>query len=328
MYATSTMRSRLDTAGAFVVVGWLLATVLASPMAVFTSVGQHQVNGNATVCSVGASTNERIAQSKLAYGLFTLVIQYCLPTTITVYAYARICLRLRRRRRRGLGGTENVKSRQTHTIFDDIVLTETCRKYQSQPRNQDMQRRADYGDVTANQNVRCTLTDSRQCGAQHWKSQDDNVVDKLELSTVNEYSNKIKGKKDTRINALLAIVTLTFVITWLPWNIVNLLLDIKEISELEYLKSLHQNENIIPWETVYISNHTPSRQSMLSKNTLFTGREYILIHCFSLLCILFATCINPILYGWLNKNFRREFKYIISHLKYISKLFVCTFHYS
>lgn len=74
-----------------------------------------------------------------------------------------------------------------------------------------------------------------------------------------------------RTYALLVAVTVTFILSWLPLNIVNIVADVDH--------------------------------ALLSPS--ITGHALLLPFCH--LMILLSAVVNPLLYGWLNDNFRREF---------------------
>ena len=85
-------------------------------------------------------------------------------------------------------------------------------------------------------------------------------------------STKVKKKEDqkrsTKTNVLLVSIALIFAISWLPWNVLNLYSD------------------------AYMT---------------FDDSTYaILFSCCHMLGMSSA-CSNPMLYGWLNENFRKEF---------------------
>lgn len=296
--------------------GWLVSLVMASPMALFTTVGRHQVNHNSTVCSILAKTSERMALGKFAYGLFTLLVQYCLPITVTVYAYARICMRIQRRKMKRASTSIRYKSTVVEPQMAEVSYTVGRSCYETNAVGSIKYDAAHAREVETVQPDRKSPNFTL-----------DGEIETLHLATVEPKRGKIssnisgrilmnekpKGRmhrNQTRINALLAVITLTFVLSWLPWNILNVFSDFEEIRELNYLRSSHSLQTDL---TVNQVNRTHSiKQSGLKHNSI-TGRVFILLHCSSLLCILCAACINPILYGWLNENFRKEFKHIFSY---------------
>ncbi|CAK9296108.1 unnamed protein product [Gordionus sp. m RMFG-2023] len=108
------------------------------------------------------------------------------------------------------------------------------------------------------------------------------------LCSVNKAYEK-RNQKNRKTNMLLMSIALVFTISWLPLNLFNLLSDMESVSS----STLFQNLNI--------------------------PLIYACCHLFG----MSSACSNPILYGWLNDNFKKEFKLIFS------KLFSCSlFKYS
>jgi neuropeptide Y receptor len=93
-------------------------------------------------------------------------------------------------------------------------------------------------------------------------------------------TNRRKPKDDRRMkrtNSLLVSIGLIFCISWLPLNIFNLVVD-------------------------YWNPFGQDRQSMMI--------WYAVCHMMG----MSSACSNPLLYGWLNDNFRKEFKEILASL--------------
>ena len=74
-----------------------------------------------------------------------------------------------------------------------------------------------------------------------------------------------------RTNILLAMIAIVFALSWMPLNIINIL--------VEFLFQVFRNENID------------------------TNIVFVVCH----ILVLSSACTNPVLYGWLNENFRKEF---------------------
>ena len=74
-----------------------------------------------------------------------------------------------------------------------------------------------------------------------------------------------------RTNILLAMIAIVFALSWMPLNILNILV-----------------EFLFQW----------FRDSNVDTNLLF-----VICH----ILVLSSACTNPVLYGWLNENFRKEF---------------------
>ncbi|KAL3316639.1 Neuropeptide Y receptor [Cichlidogyrus casuarinus] len=99
---------------------------------------------------------------------------------------------------------------------------------------------------------------------------------------------KLNLKRQRRTNLLLACVALTFAISWLPLTVNNLVLDF--------------------WGEAKEGTKMPT--SARRKGLFNESQKITITQCLCLLCVLFSSCANPVLYGWLNNNFREEFKSI------------------
>lgn len=86
--------------------------------------------------------------------------------------------------------------------------------------------------------------------------------------------NVERGRRMRRTNCLLFSIAIIFCISWLPLNIFNLYSDI------------------------YLTDHPVTQTIMVS---------YAVCHMIG----MSSACSNPMLYGWLNENFRKEFKEIL-----------------
>lgn len=82
-----------------------------------------------------------------------------------------------------------------------------------------------------------------------------------------------EAKRKRKTNRLLSLLTIIFVVSWLPLNVFNLLIEVKA----EFALGLHLI--VVP-----------------------------ACHIF----VLCSACLNPLLYGWLNDNFRKEFVRLLS----------------
>lgn len=83
--------------------------------------------------------------------------------------------------------------------------------------------------------------------------------------------NERQERRKRRTNILLAFIASVFAISWFPLNILNILLDVSNGK----LKALEENVSV----------------------------AFVVCH----ILVLSSACTNPVLYGWLNENFRNEF---------------------
>nr|ANO39130.1 NPYR-1 [Schmidtea mediterranea] len=105
---------------------------------------------------------------------------------------------------------------------------------------------------------------------------------KMELLTDKQ---KYDIQRQRRANILLLSITIVFAISWLPLNLINMIMDL-------YL--------------------------MYNESTV--GPMSLRIQSICLLMVLTSACTNPILYGWLNDNFRHEFKRFFQNFHYKSEV--------
>lgn len=86
--------------------------------------------------------------------------------------------------------------------------------------------------------------------------------------------NERRSRRKRKTNMLLAGIALVFALSWLPLNVFNLLIDFKG----EYF---------------------------------IVRMDIKLVYAISHMLVLCSGCFNPVLYGWLNDNFRTEFVKIL-----------------
>lgn len=100
------------------------------------------------------------------------------------------------------------------------------------------------------------------------------MVNQQPLSSVNSPFQKRKSareaKRKRKTNLLLMMIAVVFAASWMPLNIFNIIADFKP----EILTAIDKQNLVFP-----------------------------ICH----LLVLSSACTNPVLYGWLNENFRREF---------------------
>ncbi|XP_025835762.1 neuropeptide F receptor-like, partial [Agrilus planipennis] len=90
----------------------------------------------------------------------------------------------------------------------------------------------------------------------------------------NSTRRQLRGRKLQRTNILLVSIAVIFCISWLPLNMFNLIADL--------------------WDSVD-----------------FTSQEMMIVYAVCHMMGMSSACSNPVLYGWLNDNFWKEFKDIL-----------------
>lgn len=100
--------------------------------------------------------------------------------------------------------------------------------------------------------------------------------------------NEREAKRKRKTNILLVTIAAVFVCSWMPLNVFNIMADFN----LAYLKTIDRKGLVFP-----------------------------ICH----LLVLSSACTNPVLYGWLNDNFRREFVSVLCSpcCKSLRKIFCC-----
>ncbi|CAH8455311.1 unnamed protein product [Schistosoma guineensis] len=322
-----------NTGASIIIIGsWLFSLIMASPMFIFTSVSVDTIRPNGHICSASTIQSEWLRQSKYIYGIITIVFQYCLPLTMVSYAYIRICLRIRQRQ-------FNVIRKPIPTaITSELISGNQLDFVEIEPD-------CNCRDDKLKQDSRLTLTlpinnipDSstgscKNRGLHPVRCYKLAVSPTSTSSCENNFKQKIENsrfkliqRRQTRTNTLLASITLLFVLAWLPLHIFNAVMDqresriLKEPFDLTTLPQpdiLNKNntENSLFDETYKLLNSKMNTFTLLPEHnhteTIIKeygiGRKITLIHSFCLLCVLVSACANPVLYGWLNENFHREF---------------------
>ncbi|VDN97978.1 unnamed protein product [Rodentolepis nana] len=281
---------------------WILGFILSTPIGVFAKVTM--ANGHLICSETTTDYNMRI--TKLVYSILSMILLYGTPVTLVSIAYAQICIRVHRR-------TKNKAPRQTTPIIQPIdekplhvqrENTEYSGGQDSSPnRPLPNSRISDVGPL-------CSYFTPKNC-----------PDEPANANLAGRRKERMKRRIDRhrRTSILLASVAIFFAISWLPMNIVNLLLDLRELTFQvltgDYPQDQEEKANILlPLVTTPVEETSspvlPQTFHPLGRveNSLSLKRETILvIQAICLLCVLISACINPMLYGWLNENFRRRF---------------------
>ncbi|VDD76949.1 unnamed protein product [Mesocestoides corti] len=250
---------------------WLLAFLMATPMLAFSTVSTGltivKTSTPRLVCIEASLQNPRLQRFKYAYGIFTLLCQYVAPIVILVAVYIRICTRIRQ-----LSSARTKNSQLATVIAGPGVNRMDVLSINDDPHRTFLE----VGDLP-----------SRSVSANMPSGQGGDDVMSL-ASQRRKQQDRIHChlKRQRRANLLLTCVSLVFVLSWLPLHAVNIIMDYKESSA-----------------TLAPRNRTLD-DAMEGR---FMGARHItLIQSFCLLCVLFSCCVNPLLYGYLNENYRKE----------------------
>ncbi|KAF5405555.1 hypothetical protein PHET_00944 [Paragonimus heterotremus] len=136
---------------------------------------------------------------------------------------------------------------------------------------------------------------------------------------------------------LLLGISVIFGLSWLPLNIVNVWMDAQDLAITQKIMQQtrrigHRSNNSTQIETGAGTNNSffPGKSffflDTLDRGT--SGKWIVIIQTISLSMVLCSACANPILYGWLNTNFRKEFCRVLrlktsTHSESITKHPVC-----
>ncbi|XP_049794600.1 neuropeptide F receptor-like, partial [Schistocerca nitens] len=125
-------RESLKKVGAAAILSliWLLSLVLASPMFVWRSLDQHELNLPGLQYVSYCVEKWPVAHGRAYYSAFSLVFQYLLPIITVTIAYSRICRKLRYRisyvfyaaSTRARKGKDDRRMRRTNALLYSIAL--------------------------------------------------------------------------------------------------------------------------------------------------------------------------------------------------------------
>ncbi|EUB63465.1 Putative neuropeptide Y receptor [Echinococcus granulosus] len=268
---------------------WLLAFTLSTPIGVFARVST--ANGRPTCSEATLDYSMRI--TKLVYSILGMILLYGTPVTLVSIAYAQICIlvhkRIKKKPRHSQPYPLGSKSLHVHRENTDFSGVQESSPNRTMP----AARVSDVGSVCVYFLQRKLTDDPANVG----------------VCENRMYTSQRHPSRHRRTSFLLASVSIFFAISWLPLNIVNLLLDLRELN-FEVL-SVNQSTG---WEdrAPSLPVATPFVPRGRSDDYLsLPGETVLIIQAVCLLFVLISACINPMLYGWLNENFRRRFKQLL-----------------
>ncbi|KAG5446544.1 Neuropeptide F receptor, partial [Clonorchis sinensis] len=276
---------------------WLMAMLLASPLTYFSRVIQMDV----PQCTERA--DDVVTQRwKISYSLAALLFQYVLPLLIVSIVYSQICLKIRQRWLR-----ERCKTRVV--IKAPLEQEAMCRSLSNVTKE----------SLRPGTEMACEIHLPVLPGISD--------VDQPSTSPRRIEKRQLKpGKRGRRRNRpiiLLAGIAIIFALSWLPLNVINVWMDTQEfLMTSRIMQSLNRVTNVsktnmdraflYPNGTSYDLHQTSLLES-LDRGSGFQqfGPTMVIVQTVCL-CLVFASaCINPILYGWLNDTFRKEFHRVL-----------------
>ncbi|TGZ58542.1 hypothetical protein CRM22_009577 [Opisthorchis felineus] len=280
-----------------------MAMLLASPLTYFSRVIQMDV----PQCTERA--DDIVTQRwKMSYSLAALLFQYVLPLLIVSVVYSQICLKIRQRWLR-----ERCKTR--------VVI-------KAPPEQEAMCR--SLSNVTKESLRPGTVVASgipTSCGIPLPALPGISDVDLPSCSPLRIEERELKSVKRERQRnrpiILLAGIAIIFALSWLPLNVINVWMDTQEfLMTSRIMQSLNRVTNVSKTNMdrvflypngTYSDLHHTSLLESLERGSGFQqfGPTMVIVQTICL-CLVFASaCINPILYGWLNDTFRKEFHRVL-----------------
>ncbi len=124
--------------------------------------------------------------------------------------------------------------------------------------------------------------------------------------------------RQSKTNKLLASISLTHCVIWLPFSIFNILADL--VSTYFYISCSKKLDRFYNWyyfsaivNTLLLFGSTWKLELIVQSPNIFgTDPETIItVYCVVHLVGLTSTCTNPVLYAFFNENLRREFDGIL-----------------
>ncbi|VDL91645.1 unnamed protein product [Schistocephalus solidus] len=293
---------------------WLIAFIMASPMLAFSSVTTSFSIKQRKLCTESSSSVPQLQYVKYTYGIFTIILQYVVPFFILTCVYIRICTRIKKltkTRVKLLGSTPAAPLRTptTQTRLSSLPIED--------PAVHDVSAQRPENDVEVK---RISLVARRLPLA----SRDSHG--ECAMSAKNQ-RRQLQLRRQRRANILLTCVALAFVLSWLPLNVVNILMDYREakvnqvtpITSVLPLSPLGQNTEpdlqSAGKNTTRVNSTKEGDSEMAEPGTSEAGaqseysspisaRVITLIQSFCLICVLCSCCLNPFFYGYLNDDFR------------------------
>ena len=121
-----------------------------------------------------------------------------------------------------------------------------------------------------------TVAHARICNKLKYRMINQNVshTSSAPVNPFQKRKNEREVRRKRKTNMLLVMIAVIFILSWLPLNVFNILADFN----FELLQEIDKNNLVFP-----------------------------ICH----LLVLSSACMNPVLYGWLNDNFRKEFMNVL-----------------
>ncbi|VDP70988.1 unnamed protein product [Echinostoma caproni] len=281
IYPTMTNRRPHHVVRLLVLV-WIVAFVLASPLAFFSHVDEVKVQR----CT--ERTFDRLTQKlKVSYYVAALFFQYVVPLLIVSIVYWRIGLRIRNRHSR-----VTTKSHFLQLYADKELVPVSTQRVNNLNIGND---RPTTGRLKL---PKQTVTDGPNAPSS-W-------VDRLSKGQSPDKPHLLtrcsRLQRENRPILLLTAIAVVFGTSWLPLNIFNVYMEFREMMVAKHF----QLPGMISLQN--FSSDTYNQTELIKSQTLLGPGTVLIFQTFCLFLVLSSACFNPVLYGWLNENFRAEFR--------------------
>ncbi|CAH8294242.1 unnamed protein product [Schistosoma turkestanicum] len=322
-------RGNINTAVKLNYLSWITAFLLASPLVYFSRITQL----NHLQCTEKAD-NPTVQKFKVFYSFAALIIQYMTPLVIVTIVYYRICLSIRDRKLRAIQKmclSQMVRTQIDHQNDKDVeyVLNENGTIIPDVKT---------HTNLDENTNHVCCLNHSNspdidQNHTNKSVQKRDLIVSPIRRTSVTSQKEAI-DRRHRKAIILSTVIAIIFCLSWLPINTLNVISDIRELvivtsidvaiknlknTEFDELYQLNNNDtlNIVDTSvTDSIVQYSTTSLKAINKIMSIEANNIdaitvIITQALCLLLILSSACLNPILYGWLNKTFRMEFYQVL-----------------
>ncbi|KAF7259384.1 hypothetical protein EG68_03484 [Paragonimus skrjabini miyazakii] len=290
-------------------------------MIAFTSVSHGTIRADASVCSSSTMGSQTILQAKLIHGRITLIVQYLVPMSIVGYAYTRIYLKIRSRQnfRKQVQHSENAAVAPMQSAPEETLYSAKNSRFETEMLSNCVTDALPELTVIDPETTTVKNMEGHQRKRSHLSNKLTAKIRRLRKRTSRYHSERDRyiRRRQAKTNALLLAITVTFILSWTPLHVFTLIMDSAELKSSDNLNQRYLARTEVfqlPTAEVNVSHSTvdPSILSSSvigrSKDYYLSGRFVTLVNAICLLCVNLTACINPILYGWLNENFHKEFK--------------------
>ncbi|CAI2728438.1 unnamed protein product [Schistosoma spindalis] len=337
----TTHRGNINTAIKLNYLTWITAFILASPLIYFSRITQL----NHLQCTEKAD-NPTIQKFKVFYSLAALIIQYMTPLVIVIIVYYRICLSIRDRKLRAIQKIclSQIIRKQFHEQYnkeENILYTkENVIPYTKTHIHQHHPHLHPHPHNNNNNNNVYCLNNNNNMNCSDTNQQ----INKSPITAISITSQKEAiDRRHRKAIILSTVIAIIFCLSWLPINTMNVISDIRELIIISSIDIAIKNLKINEYDHSNNNNYNNSNNSNGNNNTMDSDRTItsdsinqhsttnlkainqimsieanninaitvIITQALCLLLILSSACLNPILYGWLNKTFRMEFYQVL-----------------